>query len=115
MVARVSAIARCGGAPGIDGTNPAEMSGCCPRRPRPMQSPSEIELTAIVVCRDDEERVGHQIRRLHAHLESLGVAAEIIAVDESSGDNSLAILSILRHELPSLRVVCGEEPGRGFQ
>ena len=42
-----------------------------------MQSPSEIELTAVVVCRNDEEVVGHQIRRLHAHLQSLGIAAEI--------------------------------------
>src|SRR4051794_35790398 len=101
-----------------DGTLPAVPSErqVAPRGGRlPMQLQPDLELTAIVVCHDDEELVGHRIRRLSAHLRSLGLRAEILAVDESSGDNSLAILSILRHELPELRIVCGVTPGRGFQ
>jgi hypothetical protein len=72
------------------------------------------DVTAIITCRDDEERVGHAVRRVAAHLESLGLHAEIFAVDEGSADNTRALLSLLRTELPELRVVTGVAPGRGF-
>lgn len=39
-----------------------------------------------------------------------GVAFEIVAVDEGSGDNSHAMLALLRHEIPELRI----EVGRGY-
>jgi hypothetical protein len=72
------------------------------------------DLTAIVVCRDDEERVGHVVRRVAGHVESLGLHAEILAVDEDSSDNTLALLALLRHQIPSLRVIPGVAAGRGF-
>ena len=49
-------------------------------------------VTAIVVCRDDEERVGHVVRRLAAHLRSLRLRFQILVVDEGSADNTLALL-----------------------
>lgn len=72
------------------------------------------DVTAVVICRDDEERVGHAIRRLGAHLRALGLHAEILAVDEHSGDNTVSLLTLLRRELPELKVVAGVAPGRGF-
>lgn len=79
-----------------------------------MAGRSEIELSAVIVCRDDEEHVGHLVRRLAAHLRSLRVRFELLAVDESSSDNSLALLSLLHRDLPELRVVAGIAPGDGF-
>ncbi|MBV8756877.1 MAG: hypothetical protein JO257_06375 [Deltaproteobacteria bacterium] len=60
---------------------------------------------------DDEEAVGIAVRRTAEHLRSLGVAFEILAIDEDSGDNSHAVLALLRAEVPELRVT--HAPGRG--
>ena len=79
-----------------------------------MSGKSEVEFSAVVVCRDDEERAGHMLRRLAAHLRSLGLHFEILAVDEASTDNTLSLLSLLRRDLPELRVVAGVQPGRGY-
>lgn len=78
------------------------------------QRKPDPDITAIVICRDDEERVGHTVRRLSAHLRALGLHAEILALDEHSGDNTLAVLSLLRREIPELTVVAGVAPGRGY-
>src|SRR5690242_12900769 len=75
----------------------------------------DLDVTAIVICRDDEERVGHTVRRLAIHLRSLGLRSEILVFDEHSGDNTLAVLSLLRRELPEMTVTAGVAPGRGFQ
>jgi hypothetical protein len=79
-----------------------------------MSNSPDLDLSAIVVCRDDEERVGHQVRRLSAHLRDLGQRFEIIAVDELSGDNTLTLLGRLKLELPELRVIAGARPGDGY-
>jgi hypothetical protein len=79
-----------------------------------MQHHRDPDVTAIVVCRDDEERVGFVVRRIAAHLRSLGLRGEIFAVDESSADNTPALLALLRREVAELRVVAGAEPGSGF-
>lgn len=75
---------------------------------------ADPELTALVICRNDEEHVGHALRRLHAHLRSLALRFEILVVDERSTDNSLAVLSLLRRELPGLHVLAGVAPGEGY-
>jgi len=79
-----------------------------------MQRPPVPEVTAIVVCRDDEERVGHTVSRLHAHLTSLGLRAEIVAVDERSRDNTLSLLALLKRDVPGLVVEAGVRPGQGI-
>ena len=79
-----------------------------------MHHSPDLELSAIVVCRNDEERIGHLIRRLATHLRALHCHAEIIVVDECSGDNSLPLLALLRRDLPELKVLAGVPAGRGF-
>jgi hypothetical protein len=60
---------------------------------------------------DDEEAVGIAVRRTADHIRGLGLAFEILAIDEDSGDNSHAVLALLRAEVPELRVT--HAPGRG--
>lgn len=79
-----------------------------------MKHAPEPDVTAIVVCRDDEERVGHLCRRLAAHLHALHLRGEILVCDELSGDNTLSLLGLLRRDLPELRVLAGVSPGQGF-
>ena len=79
-----------------------------------MPSGPDLELSALVVCRDDDETVGHAVRRLATHLDGLGLAYEILALDEGSGDNTLSLLALLRREIPHLEVLPGVGRGRGF-
>src|SRR5688500_11952438 len=85
---------------------------------RAMQSgsrPNAYEVSAIVPFGDDEDVIGSAVQRLAAHLRELGLPFEILAVDEDSGDNSHAVLALLRAQVPELRVLHAPGRGRGFE
>jgi hypothetical protein len=71
------------------------------------------DLSVIVPFGDDEDTVGALVSRAAAHLAAQGTAFEIIAVDEGSGDNSVALLAYLRERMPALSIRAAE-PGTGF-
>lgn len=75
-----------------------------PERPR-------FDISVILPFGDDEEAVGITVKRTAEHLRSLGLSFEVLAIDEDSGDNSHAVLALLRAEVPELRVT--HAPGRG--
>lgn len=75
---------------------------------------TDVDVTAVVACRDDEESCGHTVRRVAEHLRALGLRAEVIAVDEGSADNTLPLLALLSRSIPELQVIAGADPGRGF-
>src|SRR5512147_1492258 len=70
-----------------------------------------FDVSVILPFGDDEEAVGIAVRRTAEHLRSLGMSFEILAIDEDSGDNSHAVLALLRAQVPELRVT--HAPGRG--
>src|SRR5689334_1903149 len=70
-----------------------------------------FDVSVIMPFGDDEEAVGIAVRRTAEHLRTLGLSFEILAIDEDSGDNSHAVLALLRAEVPELRVT--HAPGRG--
>ncbi|HUQ05822.1 MAG TPA: glycosyltransferase [Kofleriaceae bacterium] len=69
------------------------------------------EISVVVPFADDEDTIGAAIQRLADHLRPLDLPFEILAVDEDSGDNSHAVLALLRAQVPELRVI--QSPGRG--
>ena len=79
--------------------------------PLPMSEGPRFDVSVILPFGDDEEFVGIAVRRTAEHLRGLGLAFEILAIDEDSGDNSHAVLALLRAEVPELRVT--HAPGRG--
>ena len=79
--------------------------------PLSMSESPRFDVSVILPFGDDEEAVGIAVRRTAEHLRSLGLAFEILAIDEDSGDNSHAVLALLRAEVPELRVT--HAPGRG--
>ena len=79
--------------------------------PLAMSDSPRFDVSVILPFGDDEEFVGIAVRRTAEHLRSLGVSFEILAIDEDSGDNSHAVLALLRAEVPELRVT--HAPGRG--
>ena len=76
--------------------------------------PNAYEISAIVPFGDDEEVIGSAVQRIAAHLRDLGVSFEILAVDEDSGDNSHAVLALMRGQVPELRVLHAPGRGKGF-
>jgi glycosyltransferase involved in cell wall biosynthesis len=79
--------------------------------PSPLMSTACYEVSVVVPFGDDEESIGNAVQRLAAHLRPLGLPFEILAVDEDSGDNSHAVLALMRAQVPELRVI--HAPGRG--
>lgn len=79
-----------------------------------MQSIGPVDVSVVMPFGDDEDVIGTACQRLARHLEELGLSHEILAIDEDSGDNSHAILGLIRAELPQLRIVSGVAAGRGF-
>ena len=77
--------------------------------------PNAYEVSAVVPFGDDEDVSGAAVHRLAAHLRELGLPFEILAVDEASGDNSHAVLALLRAQVPELRVLHAPGRGRGFE
>lgn len=79
-----------------------------------MPSYPAVDVSVIVPFTDDEDVIGTACRRIADHLTELGLTFELLAVDEDSGDNSHAVLGLVRSSLPELRTVAGAQPGRGF-
>ena len=78
-----------------------------------MPEAARFDVSVILPFGDDEESVGIAVKRTAEHLRGLGVSFEILAIDEDSGDNSHAVLALLRAEVPELRVTHASGRGRG--
>ncbi|MGN6105731.1 MAG: hypothetical protein ACTHU0_11545 [Kofleriaceae bacterium] len=78
-----------------------------------MSDSPRYDVSVILPFGDDEEAVGIAVRRTAEHLRGLGLSFEILAIDEDSGDNSHAVLALLRAEVPELRVTHASGRGRG--
>src|SRR3954464_11468614 len=76
-----------------------------------MSESARYDVSVILPFGDDEEAVGIAVKPPAEHLRGLGLSFEILAIDEDSGDNSHAVLALLRAEVPELRVT--HAPGRG--
>jgi hypothetical protein len=76
-----------------------------------MSETPRYDVSVILPFGDDEEAVGIAVKRTAEYLRGLGLSFEIFAIDEDSGDNSHAVLALLRAEVPELRVT--HAPGRG--
>lgn len=72
------------------------------------------ELSVVIAVRNDEEVIGHLVRRVSRHLQELGRTFEIVAVNDGCHDNSLSLLDLLAARTPELRVIRAFRPGRAF-
>nr|HEX4315066.1 hypothetical protein [Kofleriaceae bacterium] len=74
---------------------------------------ARFDVSVVMPFGDDEEAVGIAVRRTAEYLRALSVSFELLAVDEDSGDNSHAVLALLRADVPELRVTHAPARGRG--
>ncbi len=66
-----------------------------------------VEVSIVLPFQDHEHLVGRASRSIANHFTTLGRSFEIVAVDEGSGDNSHAVLALLRQEIPNISVTLG--------
>jgi glycosyltransferase involved in cell wall biosynthesis len=85
-----------------------------PRSGRGSAAATGLDVSVVVPFADDEDCVGALSRRIAEHLRALRVRFEIVAVDEDSRDNSVALLAYLRVSVPELRVIAADGMGHGF-
>ncbi|HLL21669.1 MAG TPA: hypothetical protein VK427_06045 [Kofleriaceae bacterium] len=78
-----------------------------------MADSPRFDVSVILPFGDDEEFVGIAVRRTAEYMRGLALSFEILAIDEDSGDNSHAVLALLRAEVPELRVTHASGRGRG--
>ena len=72
------------------------------------------EISVVVTVRDDEDRIGHQIRSIASHLRALVRTFEVVAVNDGSRDNSLSILELIAANHSWLRIARHNVAGRAF-
>lgn len=66
------------------------------------------DVSIVLAFRDHEHLVGQACRNIAEYFSQHKRSFEIIAVDEGSGDNSHAVIALLRQEIPTLRAVVGK-------
>jgi len=66
---------------------------------------SPLALSVVTPMYNEREAVDHFVARLRPVLDGLGLAYEVVAVDDGSADATVARLLQLRAEWPELRVV----------
>src|SRR6476469_185477 len=81
--------------------------------PGAMSEGPRFDISVILPFGDDEETVGIAVRRTAEYLRVLSLSFELLAIDEDSGDNSHAVLALLRAEVPELRVTHASARGKG--
>jgi glycosyltransferase involved in cell wall biosynthesis len=70
-------------------------------------------LSVFFPCFNDAPTIAGLVRRATLTVEALGIAHEIIVVNDGSTDDSAAVLADLEREIPGLRVVVHEK-NRGY-
>ena len=80
-----------------------------------MSQAVRTDVSVVLPFGDDEEVIGAAVRTVAIELRTRGLGFEILAVDEDAGDNSHAVLALLRAEVSELRVTHAPGRGRGVE
>ncbi|MCG8420972.1 MAG: glycosyltransferase [Proteobacteria bacterium] len=73
------------------------------------------DVSVVVPFRDDEEVIGASVAGLARYLRKQKYSFEIVAVDDDCGDNSVALLALIRADHPELVMANSTGRGRGYQ
>jgi len=72
----------------------------------------DFDVTVVIRVCDDEDRIGHALAKLARHLRGLGARFELLVADEGSGDNTVAVATMMRPSVRELEILHAE-PGEG--
>jgi putative flippase GtrA len=90
------------------------LSGTDPGRPGAPGTPRHAQAEIVIPVRNEEHDLAPSVRRLHAFLrDEFPVTTRITIADNGSTDGTWAQAVALQAELPAVRAVRLERPGRG--
>jgi hypothetical protein len=72
----------------------------------------DFDVTVVIRVCDDEEHVARALARVARHLRSLKLRFEVLVADEGSGDNTVAVATLMRPSVRELEILHAE-PGEG--
>src|SRR5215472_1854223 len=85
-----------------------------PGPPPPPHAQDRAQVEIVIPVRDEERGLAPSVRRLHAYLrEGFPFTTLITIADNGSTDGTWQEAQALAEELPSVRAVRLERPGRG--
>ncbi len=85
-----------------------------PGRPRPSGTPHRVQIEIVIPVRNEDHDLAPSVRRLHAYLrDQFPVSTRITIADNGSTDGTWAQALALQAQLPAVRAVRLERPGRG--
>ena len=85
-----------------------------PGRPRPPGPPHRVQIEIVIPVRNEDHDLAPSVRRLHAYLrDQFPVTTRITIADNGSTDGTWAQAVALQAQLPAVRAVQIERPGRG--
>jgi putative flippase GtrA len=90
------------------------LSSAGPGTLRPASTPHRVQVEIVVPVRNEDHDLAPSVRRLHAYLrDQFPVSTWITIADNGSTDGTWAQALALQAELPAVRAVRLERPGRG--
>jgi putative flippase GtrA len=90
------------------------LSGTDPGRPGAPGTPRHAQAEIVIPVRNEEHDLAPSVRRLHAFLrDEFPVSTRVTIADNGSTDGTWAQALALQAELPAVRAVRLERPGRG--
>jgi putative flippase GtrA len=85
-----------------------------PGRPPPPGTPHRVQIEIVIPVRNEDHDLAPSVRRLHAYLrDQFPVSTRITIADNGSTDGTWTQALALQAELPAVRAVRLERPGRG--
>ncbi|GIF72900.1 glycosyltransferase family 2 protein [Asanoa siamensis] len=68
-------------------------------------APERLDVTVVLPCYNEQDHVLKEIERISAAMDRSGYSYELLAIDDCSTDNTLAVLREAELRFPSLRVM----------
>jgi hypothetical protein len=72
----------------------------------------DFDVTVVIRVHDDEDHVARVLGRVARHLRSLKLRFEVLVADEGSGDNTVAVATMMRPSVRELEILHAD-PGEG--
>lgn len=72
-----------------------------------------MQLSWIIPAYNEEKRIENTVRAVDRYLAAKGFLYEIVVVDNGSADRTVDIVTGLKREIPSLRLILEHGPGKG--
>ncbi|MEV4533587.1 glycosyltransferase family 2 protein [Asanoa sp. NPDC049518] len=73
--------------------------------PADVAAPERLDVTVVLPCYNEQDHVLKEIERISAAMDRSGYSYELLAIDDCSTDNTLAVLREAELRFPNLRVM----------